>query len=334
LSPERCFALAQSVERIESNDFQPQELRNARSGGEAELHLGDFVFHDVDCLTPKGSGYGSPNPDGSRTRWTWKGVTFARDDVLTLWRDWDCFAAWKQAKAQIWKPPPELSPDWLNHLSSGQYMPIADVVALLAFGPDLISIGLNVIGEKAARYRAGLALIDAARDAKVTLCGHATFRMPHFPGALAPVTSLMKLEPESLAELTLVIDGPRDWIGPKRFADEFPEQGQATESVKFVGVLVHRESLRRWLAHLAGKPAPKKRGPKFQFEWSAIEREAIRLMDKHGDFSSLKKNWNTQARLESKLLEFCSQTFAREPSQTQLRTYVREWLTACRHKRN
>ena len=32
-------------------------------------------------------------------------------------------------------------------------------------------------------------------------------------------------------------------------------------------------------------------------------------MDKHGDFSPLKPNWNTQAQLESKLLEFCSQTF-------------------------
>jgi len=84
---------------------QTPSARDARSGSEAELHLGDFVFHDVDCLTPKGSGYGSPNPDGSRTRWSWKGVAFARDDVLRLWREWDCFAAWKQAKAGI-----ELSP--------------------------------------------------------------------------------------------------------------------------------------------------------------------------------------------------------------------------------
>ena len=105
--------------------------------GSPSLQLKDFVFHDVDCLTPKGSGYGSPNPDGSRTRWTWKGVTFARDDVLRLWRDWDCFAAWKQAKAQIWKPPRGFSAEWLNKLPPGQLVSIADVVALLAFGSDL-----------------------------------------------------------------------------------------------------------------------------------------------------------------------------------------------------
>jgi hypothetical protein len=344
LSPEQCFALAQSIERFESSDFRPQELRNAhlfrpqelrdeRSGGEAELHLGDFVFHDVDCLTPKGSGYGSPNPDGSRTRWTWKGVTFARNDVFRLWHDWDCFAAWKQAKAQIWKPPPDLSPDWLNNLPPGQYVSIADVVALLAFGPDLMPIGLNLIEESAARFRAGLALIDAARDAKVSLWGYETFRMPHLRGGLAPVSGPMKIEPEFLVNATLVIDGGPDWIGPIRFADEFPERGQATESVEFVGVLVHSESLRRWLADLAGKPAPKKRGPKFQFDWSAVEGEAIRLMDKHGDFSPLNPNWNAQARLESALLNFCSQTFAREPGQTQLRTHISEWLKSWRQRR-
>ena len=323
---------------LKSSDFRPQELRNAhlfrpQEGGEAELHLGDFVFHDVDCLTPKGSGYGSPNPDGSRTRWTWKGVTFARNDVFRLWHDWDCFAAWKQAKAQIWKPPPDLSPDRLNNLPPGQYVSIADVVALLAFGPDLMPIGQNLIEESAARFRAGLALIDAARDAKVSLWGYETFRMPNLRGGLAPVSGPMKIEPEFLANATLVIDGGPDWIGPIRFADEFPERGQATESVEFVGVLVHSESLRRWLADLAGKPAPKKRGPKFQFDWSAIEREAIRLRDKHGDFSPLNPNWNAQARLESALLNFCSQTFAREPGQTQLRTHISEWLKSWRQRR-
>jgi len=132
----------------------------------------------------------------------------------------------------------------------------------------------------------------------------------------------------------LVIDGAPDWIGPTRFADEYPERGQATESVDFVDVVVHRESLRRWLTHLAGRPAPRKRGPKFRFDWSAIEREAIRLLDKHGDFSPRNKSWNAQARLESKLLEFCSRHFRREPSQTQLRDHLGRWLTAWRQKRD
>ena len=248
LSPEECFSLAQSVEAFESSDFRPQDLV-----GSPSLQLKDFVFHDVDCLTPKGSGYGSPNPDGSRTRWTWKAVTFARDDVLRLWRDWDCFAAWKQAKAQIWKLPQGFSAEWLNKLPPGQNVSIADVVALLAFGSDLTPMGLNAIEESAARFRTGLALIDAARDRKVTLFGLATYGRP-FQNGSGAVTPLLKIEPEFLANATLVIDGASDWIGPTRFADEYPERGQATESVDFVDVVVHRESLRRWLTDLAGSP--------------------------------------------------------------------------------
>lgn len=331
LPTEKCFDLAQSSAAFEACNFRPQELRNANTGNLRTLTLNDFIFHAADCVTPKGSGYGSPNPDGSRTRWSWKGVTFARDDVLRLWRDWDCFTAWKHAKAQGWKPSQNLSPDLLNNLPPGQYVSISDVIALLAFGPDLLPIGLNAIEENAARFRAGLALMEAAKDAKVTLCGHSTFRLPHFPGGLAPLGMLAKIEPESLTNMTLVLDCARDWIGPTRFADEFPERGWATESVTFVGVTVHRESLRRWLTDLAGRPAPKKRGPKFKFDWSAIESEAMRLMNKHGDFSPLNPKWNAQARLESRLLEFCSQKFDREPSQTQIRTNIEKWLSVWRN---
>jgi hypothetical protein len=333
LPPEKCFSL-ESVAQFESSDFRPQELWNASFDGDSPLRLGDFVFHDVDCLTPKGSGYGSPNPDGSRTRWTWKGVTFARDDVLRLWRDWDCFAAWKQAKAQIWKRPRDISPERLNKLPPGQYVSIADVVALLAFGPDPKPIGPNSIEENAARFRAGLALIDAARDAKVTLCGQASYGRPLLHDGMMAVTGLMKIEPEFLVDTTLVIDGDPDWIGPRRFADEFPERGQAHDSVTFVSVVVHTESLRRWVATLAAKPAPMKRGPRPQYDWDALKREAIRLMDKYDDFSPLKPKWKTQGHLEKKVLAFCSETFDREPGQTQLRIHVRKWLAEWRQRRN
>ncbi|MGA7385849.1 MAG: hypothetical protein WBW81_14500 [Methylocella sp.] len=149
----------------------------------------------------------SPNTDGSRARWTWKGVTFAREDVLRVWRDWDCFAAWKQAKAHTWRPSKDLSADWLMNLPPGQYVSLSDVITLLAFGPGLIPIGLNNIEENAARFRAGLALMIAAKESKVTLSGRATFRLPRFPGGIAPVSMLAKIEPKFLADMTLVIDG-------------------------------------------------------------------------------------------------------------------------------
>jgi hypothetical protein len=132
--------------------------------------------------------------------------------------------------------------------------------------------------------------------------------------------------------MTLVIDGARDWLGPTRFADEYPEIGQGPDSVTFVGVTVHRESLRRWLSELVGKPSEKKRRPKSKFNWSAIEQEAYRLMQEHGDFTVANPSWNAQARLEEKLQEFHYERFGVELGMTQLRRRIGQWLTIWRQK--
>jgi hypothetical protein len=84
---------------------------------------------------------------------------------------------------------------------------------------------------------------------------------------------------------------------------------------------------------LAGTPVPKKRGPRFKFDWSTIESEARRLLDRHGDFSPHKRGWDAQARLESALQEFCSEKYDKEPSLTQIRTHVGKWLSAWRNAR-
>jgi hypothetical protein len=204
---------------------------------------------------------------------------------------------------------------------------LSDAVDLLAFGRDRLPIGLSNIAEHAARLSAGLALMLAGKEEKVTLCGNATFRLPEFPGGIAPVAMLRKIEPKELADMTLVVDGARDWLGPTRFADEYSEIGQGTNSVSFVGVTVHRESLRRWLAELSGKASEKKRGPKFKYDWISIGQEANRLMNEHGDFAATKRHWDAQARLERQLLEFCARQFDAEPGLTQLRAHIGKWLS-------
>jgi hypothetical protein len=206
-------------------------------------------------------------------------------------------------------------------------------VELLAFGPDRMPIGLSAIEEHAARLAAGLALMLAGRDAKVTLCGNAAVRAPKFPGGTAPAAPLRKIEPKELADMTLVVDGARDWLGPTQCADEYPEIGQGTNSVSFVGVKIHRESLRRWLADLSGKGSEKRRGPRDAYPWERIEAKLIQLMDYHGDFSADDPEWNAQARLEEKLMVFCQEECRRSPSPSQLRTRIGPWLTAWRTAR-
>jgi hypothetical protein len=63
--------------------------------------------------------------------------------------------------------------------------------------------------------------------------GKTTFRHPQSPGQIAPPSELRRLEPTGLAGMTLVIDRARDWLGPAQFADDYPETGQAKESVRF-----------------------------------------------------------------------------------------------------
>ena len=329
---EKCF-LAKLSGVFGACAFRPQELLNANRGDGYTLILEDFAFHDGDCFTPKGSGFGSPNSDGSRERWTWKGVAFSRGDVLRVWGDWPCFSAWKQARARAWQPPRGISPDWLTDLPPGQYVSLSDAVDLLAFGRDRLPIGLSNIAEHAARLSAGLALMLAGKEEKVTLCGNATFRLPEFPGGIAPVAMLRKIEPKELADMTLVVDGARDWLGPTRFADEDSEIGQGTNSVSFVGVTVHRGSFRRWLAELSGKASEHKRGPKFKYDWISIGKEANRLMNEHGDFAATKRHWDAQARLERQLLEFCARQFDDEPGQTELRKHIGIWLSNWRKSR-
>ncbi len=128
---EKCFALAESSEAFEACAFRPQELLNANRGDGYKLTYQDFFFHDGDYVTPWGSGFGSPNPDGSRERWTWKGVTFSREDVVRVWGDWPCYSAWKQARASAWRSPRNISADWLKNLPPGQYVSLSDAVDLL-----------------------------------------------------------------------------------------------------------------------------------------------------------------------------------------------------------
>jgi hypothetical protein len=319
------FALAKAPGVSGAYDFQPQECLNADRGNNYTPGLQDFTFHDGDCLTSKGSGCGAPNPDGSRIRWTWKGVTFSRREVLRAWPDFPCFSAWEQAKAQAWQPPGEISSEWLKNLPPGPYVPLSEATGLLAFGPGRSPIGLSDIDNRAARLRAGLALMLAAKSAKVALLGTEAALHPTVPGAILAAGPLRELDPEELGGISLVIDGAPDWLGPTRFADRYPEAGHAAESLSFAGVSVHRETFRRWLLEISGKTA-KKRGRREQYPWAQLEQKTYRLMDEHGDFDAGDPEWDAQARLEEKLLEFCLELCSREPSRSTLEKHLKPWL--------
>jgi hypothetical protein len=57
----------------------------------------------------------------------------------------------------------------------------------------------------------------------------------------------------------------------------------------------------------------------------------IDLWRARGDFAPNKPHWGAQARLQTKLLQFCSQKFDREPSATQLKEHLRTLLSDWRN---
>jgi hypothetical protein len=79
---------------------------------------------------------------------------------------------------------------------------------------------------------------------------------------------------------------------------------------------------------LSNKPRQwRKPGPKPDFDWEKIEAKCYDLMDYHDDFTQDDPDWDCQARLEEALLDFCQQTWGREPGASTLRRKLPGWLS-------
>jgi hypothetical protein len=116
-----------------------------------------------------------------------------------------------------------------------------------------VAIGLSEIDEHAAQLRACIALINAAIEGKIKLIGTPCERLVKHPHLLRQTGRRIVIGSETLPDLIPVPFGGRDWLGPRRYADEYPEIGHAPQSVRFYEVMVERESLLGWLATVAIK---------------------------------------------------------------------------------
>jgi hypothetical protein len=136
---------------------------------------------------------------------------------------------------------------WIRSLPAGDYLPFADVVDLVAFGPAKVAIGLSDIDEHAAQLRAGIAIVNAAIEGKIKLVGTPCERWQNQARLLRQTVHRIAIGAETLHGLIPVLFGGRDWLGPRRYADEYAEIGHAKHSVSFCEVMVERASLLKWL---------------------------------------------------------------------------------------
>ncbi len=69
-------------------------------------------------------------------------------------------------------------------------------------------------------------------------------------------------------------------------------------------------------------------------DWTMVQQKAHWLMEHNGDFNQVDPDWNVQAKLEVRLLEYCSNTFGKEPSMSALRARIPSWLAEWRLSRD
>jgi hypothetical protein len=112
-------------------------------------------------------------------------------------------------------------------LPAADYLPVAEVIALLGFGRGKMAIGLSEIDEHAAQLRAGIALINAAIEGKIKLLGTPCERWVTHPHLLHKTGRRTVIGSGTLPDLIPVPFGGRDWLGPRLYADEYAEIGHA-----------------------------------------------------------------------------------------------------------
>ena len=152
-------------------------------------------------------------------------ISFRAADVLRTWPDWPATLAWNAANTRPWQAPRGISKVWIRSLPAGDYLSFADVVDLVAFGPAKVAIGLSDIDEHAAQLRAGSAIINAAIEGKIKLAGTPCERLQTHPHLVHQTGHRIAIGSETLHDLIPVPFGGRDWLGPRRYANEYAETG-------------------------------------------------------------------------------------------------------------
>ena len=142
-------------------------------------------------------------------------ISFRVADVLRTWPDWPATLAWNAAKTRPWQAPRGISKVWMRSLPAGDYLAIADVVDLVAFGPAKVAIDLTDTDEHAAQLRAGIAIINAAIEGTIKLVGTPCERLQTHPHLVRQTGHRIAIGSETLHDLVPVPFGGRDWLGPR-----------------------------------------------------------------------------------------------------------------------
>src|SRR3984893_7145240 len=203
----------------------------------------------------------------------------------------------------------------------------------------LSAIYHHVLASSPSPERAKIDIGAAGKDGRLRLRADVHEHRARPDLQLRPGEPPPKIEPIITTEQPLPRDSffvPWDWERNRPFRKD-----AATKSLfEYVNIVGHRDdALALWpsldnadhrIAHLS--PCKRSGGRRAGYNWSAIEQEAYRLMDHHGDFSGDDEEWNHQSCLVKALLQFCQHRFGVEPDESTFRKTNRipQWLTTWR----
>jgi hypothetical protein len=174
--------------------------------------------------------------------------------------------------------------------------------------------------EASYRGRASDALFEAAGQGRVRLFGACSLGGP--PSII----------PEAVfaGPLALADDGTGFDIalGPAPFSDFVRAREGKLDSRRWLNVTVERASLTQWIAacSVTDQGSTKRGGRPPVVNWAVVKREALRIQADEGPLDPAVPEWNCQARLEEKLLQFCLGRFGKEPAPSTLRKRIPDFI--------
>jgi hypothetical protein len=246
-----------------------------------------------------------------------------------------------------WASPPSLT---LATLEALKYIPrlwLADAINLMAFGkradltelgnfrrcsdPSIKRDGTPNFANIAQHMRAAKALFSAAHTGKIEFLTSPTKSgdvSDPLPGHYFDYPRMLGSEDNSIA--TDLHEAAKN--------DDHEFYRAARDRNHLTGVRVKTASFVAWLNGVLGvagdgparnaeaKRAAAKRGCPPEYEWHGVETEAMRLMDKNGDFTPSNPKWNSPATLKEALLKYCSERHGKEPGDSTMREKVKTWV--------
>jgi hypothetical protein len=145
-------SLEEGLGRLQRENHAPHAMTLANALQEFRREVERGRLRTLACELPPANGSTPATfniPEFALGNNSWRAA-----DILRAWPAWPPALVWNAATASSWQMRSGIPKGWLKTLPADHYLPLAEVVKFLAFGPRKIPIGLSQVEEQAEKLRA------------------------------------------------------------------------------------------------------------------------------------------------------------------------------------